>query len=89
MRRAVALSALFVLLLAGGALAQTVSQTTGAIDGKVTDTSDGAPGRDGHRSTTRTRRSTPRGATRTARRTWTRSISGSIRRPVFKKPSGR
>jgi hypothetical protein len=40
MRRAGILSALLVLLLAGGAMAQTVSQTTGAIDGKVTDTSD-------------------------------------------------
>ena len=40
MRRAVGLSGLFVLLLAGGALAQTVSQTTGAIDGKVTDPSE-------------------------------------------------
>src|SRR5688572_3450860 len=40
MRRAVSLSVLLVLLLASGALAQTVSQTTGAIDGKVTDTSE-------------------------------------------------
>jgi hypothetical protein len=39
MRRSAGLSVLFVLLLASGALAQTVSSTTGAIDGKVTDTS--------------------------------------------------
>jgi hypothetical protein len=39
MRRAAGLSALLVLFLASGALAQTVSSTTGAIDGKVTDTS--------------------------------------------------
>src|SRR5688572_2880685 len=38
--RRVALSALFVILATGTALAQTVSSTTGAIDGKVTDTSD-------------------------------------------------
>ena len=39
MRRSAGLSALFVLFLASAALAQTVSSTTGAIDGKVTDTS--------------------------------------------------
>ena len=36
MRRALGLSALLVLLTASLALAQTVSSTTGAIDGKVT-----------------------------------------------------
>ncbi len=39
MGRSLSLSVLLVLLAAGGALAQTVSSTTGAIDGKVTDTS--------------------------------------------------
>ena len=39
MRRTASLSIVFVLLLASRALAQTVSSTTGAIDGKVTDTS--------------------------------------------------
>src|SRR5438105_14381394 len=39
MRRSVGLSVLLVLLMAGGALAQTVSSTSGTIDGKVTDTS--------------------------------------------------
>ena len=39
MRRSAVLSALLVLLLASGAMAQTVSSTTGAIDGKVSDTS--------------------------------------------------
>ena len=39
MRRSLGLSVLLVLLAASGALAQTVSSTTGAIDGKVTDTS--------------------------------------------------
>jgi hypothetical protein len=40
MRRLVALALLFLTAAAGSALAQTVSSTTGAIDGKVTDTSD-------------------------------------------------
>ena len=40
MPRSAALSALLMLVLASGAYAQTVSSTTGAIDGKVTDTSD-------------------------------------------------
>jgi hypothetical protein len=39
MRRVTSLVVLLVLTMAGGALAQTVSSTTGAIDGKVTDTS--------------------------------------------------
>lgn len=39
MRRSLGLSVLCVLLAAGTRLAQTVSSTTGAIDGKVTDTS--------------------------------------------------
>ena len=39
MPRSAALSVLLTLVLAGGAGAQTVSSTTGAIDGKVTDTS--------------------------------------------------
>src|SRR5436190_21543845 len=39
MRRFVLLSALLVFLSATGSVAQTVSSTTGAIDGKVTDTS--------------------------------------------------
>ena len=39
MRRSLGRSVLFMVLTAGGALAQTVSSTTGAIDGKVTDTS--------------------------------------------------
>ena len=39
MRRSLGLSVLMVLVMAAGAFAQTVSSTTGAIDGKVTDTS--------------------------------------------------
>ena len=39
MPRSAVLSVLLMLVLAGGAGAQTVSSTTGAIDGKVTDTS--------------------------------------------------
>ena len=37
--RRLGLAVSFVLLIASGALAQTVSSTTGGIDGKVTDTS--------------------------------------------------
>ncbi|MCC7417483.1 MAG: TonB-dependent receptor [Acidobacteria bacterium] len=40
MRRFAGFTVLLVLLFAGGALAQTVSSTTGAIDGRVSDTSD-------------------------------------------------
>ena len=39
MPRSAALSVLLMLVLASGADAQTVSSTTGAIDGRVTDTS--------------------------------------------------
>ena len=39
MRRSASLAVLLVLLMAGGAYAQTTSSTTGAIDGKVSDTS--------------------------------------------------
>ena len=40
MRRLLALALFVALAAASPALAQTVSQTTGAIDGKVSDTSD-------------------------------------------------
>ena len=49
MPRSAALSVLLMLVLASGADAQTVSSTTGAIDGRVTDTSNAVlAGCDGH-----------------------------------------